>query len=76
MFQTFVKPQKTNFDLPVSLPLEYIGKKVRVVFYIDEDIKTKNEMEMAAELLYNDYANDRELTVFTALDYQNFYETN
>lgn len=34
MFQTIVKPQKTNFDLPVSLPLEYIGKKVRVVFIL------------------------------------------
>jgi len=35
----------------------------------------KNKMELAASTLYNDYANDRELTAFTSLDYEQFYET-
>jgi len=35
----------------------------------------KNEMKLAAETLYDDYTNDKELTAFTAIDYENFYET-
>ena len=35
----------------------------------------KNKMELAAAALYNDYLNDKELTVFTSLDYEDFYET-
>lgn len=51
-------------------------------FYVmEETIKSiKNEemgkqMELAANELYNDYANDKDLTAFTALDFDNFYET-
>ena len=32
-------------------------------------------MEVAAEKLYLDYIIDEELTAFTALDFENFYET-
>ncbi|GHT20593.1 hypothetical protein FACS189429_8740 [Bacteroidia bacterium] len=32
-------------------------------------------MENAANLLYGDYTDNKELTAFTALDYENFYET-
>ena len=39
MIQTIVTPQKTNFDMSVSLPYNYIGKEVRVLFYIDEEVK-------------------------------------
>ena len=35
----------------------------------------KNKMELAAATLYDDYANNNELTAFTSLDYENFYET-
>jgi len=35
----------------------------------------KSEMEFAAETLYDDYINDKELTAFTAIDYEDFYET-
>ena len=51
-------------------------------FYVmEETIKSiKNEemgqqMELASNELYNDYANDKDLTAFTSLDFDNFYET-
>jgi len=37
MIQTTITPQKTNFNLKVSLPSEYIGKPVRVSFYLEEE---------------------------------------
>jgi hypothetical protein len=39
------------------------------------DLGNIYDMNYAANLLYSDYANDKELTAFTALDYENFYET-
>ena len=38
MVQTIVTPLKTNFDMQVDLPDSYVGKKVHVFFYIDEEI--------------------------------------
>jgi hypothetical protein len=38
MVQTIVTPQKTNFDMSVSLPNDYVGKQVHVLFFIDEEI--------------------------------------
>ncbi len=37
--------------------------------------EVQTRMRQAAELLYNDYANDAELTAFTALDAEDFYES-
>ncbi len=39
MVQTTVTPEKANFDMAVSLPVNYVGKEVHVPFYIDEEIK-------------------------------------
>ncbi len=50
-------------------------------YVVEETIKSikKEEMglqmELAANELYEDYVNDKELTVFTSLDFENFYET-
>jgi hypothetical protein len=50
-------------------------------YVVEETLKSiKNEemrhqMELAANELYNDYVNDNELTAFTSLDFENFYET-
>ena len=50
-------------------------------YVVEETIKSikkeemGNQMEFAANELYNDYLNDRELTAFTSLDLENFYET-
>jgi hypothetical protein len=35
----------------------------------------ENQMEKAAEVLFEDYTEDKELTIFTNLDFENFYET-
>lgn len=34
-----------------------------------------SQMEKAAAELYNDYKNDKELTAFTGIDFESFYET-
>ena len=39
MVQTVVTPQKTTFDMSISLPADYVGKVVHVLFYIDEEVK-------------------------------------
>ncbi|MBX2929477.1 MAG: hypothetical protein KF852_16725 [Saprospiraceae bacterium] len=43
-----------------------------------KSIKTEEmsrQMELAANELYGDYTNDKELTAFTSLDFEDFYET-
>lgn len=50
-------------------------------YIIEETIKSikneemSNQLELAANELYSDYVNDKELTAFTSLDFDNFYET-
>lgn len=51
-------------------------------FYIvEETIKSikkeelQNQMEFAVNELYEDYINDKDLTAFTSIDFENFYET-
>jgi hypothetical protein len=39
MIATVVTPLNANFDMQVLLPLDYVGKKVHVLFYIDEEVK-------------------------------------
>jgi hypothetical protein len=40
MVQIIVRPKESSFEMSVSLPTDYIGKEVHVLFYIDEEIKT------------------------------------
>ncbi len=53
---------------------------VKKFYVVEETIKAikqeeaSNQMDLAVKMLYNDYANDNELTAFTALDFQDFYE--
>ncbi|HRI31288.1 MAG TPA: hypothetical protein PLQ21_07135 [Candidatus Kapabacteria bacterium] len=50
-------------------------------YVVEETLKSikKEEMqhlmELAANELYEDYVNDKELTVFTSIDFDKFYET-
>jgi len=50
-------------------------------FVVEETIKSikkeemQHQMELAANTLLDDYTNDKNLTAFTALDFDNFYET-
>jgi len=36
--------------------------------------ETEDKLLVASEALYNDYKTDKELTSFTSLDFDNFYE--
>lgn len=51
-------------------------------FYVVEEIlksikkeEVNYQMKLAADELYDDYINNKELTAFTSLDFENFYET-
>jgi hypothetical protein len=50
-------------------------------YVVEETLKSikkeemSHQMELAANELYSDYVNDKELTAFTALDLEHFYET-
>ena len=50
-------------------------------YVVEETIKSikkeemQHQMELAADALFNDYNKDKELTAFTSLDFDNFYET-
>lgn len=39
MVQTVVTPQESKFDMQVALPDSYVGKKVHVFFYIEDEIE-------------------------------------
>jgi hypothetical protein len=56
------------------LPLE---KKFLIIEETLKSIKKQefaDQMTRAAEMLYTDYAHNKELTAFTSLDLDNFYE--
>ncbi len=40
--------------------------------HVDEDVS--QQMKLAAIELYDEYMNDKELTIFTQLDFEDFYE--
>ncbi len=50
-------------------------------YVVEETIKSikkeemGHQMELAANELYDDYVNNKELTAFTSLDFEDFYET-
>jgi hypothetical protein len=57
-----------------KLPIDerrYLVKQTLASFKFEND---KKQMIDAAELLYNDYVNDKELTSFTDIDHDDFYE--
>ncbi len=57
--------------LPVSKRIYVVEKTMRSIrTQEDEDI-----MKKAADALYSDYKTNTELTVFTNLDFEGFYET-
>jgi hypothetical protein len=59
-----------------SLPPRYYGEVIDFIGYIKEKKVNKTlSLEKAAEMAADEYYNDKELTVFTALDGEDFYET-
>jgi hypothetical protein len=57
------------------LPLDTKIKVVEEVLKSIRKQEVSESMRIASEQLYDDYANDSELTAFTSLDFENFYET-
>ena len=53
------------------------SQRMLLVEYIIRSIRYEEQppLKKAAERLYKDYLNDKELTVFTQLDCEDFYET-
>ena len=52
-------------------------ERMFIVEQIIRSIRLKNQektLEAAADRLYDDYANDKDLTIFTQLDNEDFYE--
>lgn len=59
--------------LPLTDKLQVIEdtlKKIRLIRMVKE-----SNLKTAVNFLYNDYKNDKELTAFTALDNESFYES-
>lgn len=55
-----------------------IRKRIYLIEKMLQSIRKKEEfslMETAAEILYSNYKNDTELSVFTDIDLDGFYET-
>ncbi|WP_149239780.1 hypothetical protein [Dyadobacter sp. 32] len=51
------------------------------IYVMEETLKSirseaaERQIKLAADMLYEHYANDQELTAFTSLDLERFYET-
>jgi len=57
--------------LPVQKQLYVIERSMRFLRKQEDNILMKN----AVSELYEDYKTDKELTAFTEIDFDNFYET-
>ena len=58
------------FKLPLDKKFFVVEQTLKSI-KLDEGNK---RLTMAAEALYHDYTNDKELTSFTLLDFEEFYE--
>lgn len=56
-------------ELPFNEKMYVIEKSISLI----RKQELQNQMQLAAEALYEDYAADKELTVFTQLDLEGFY---
>ncbi|MCC5920821.1 MAG: hypothetical protein LAT68_11550 [Cyclobacteriaceae bacterium] len=57
--------------LPVRKRIYIIERSMHFIRKQEEE----DHMKKAADVLYEDYLTDKELTAFTNLDFENFYET-
>jgi hypothetical protein len=54
---------------------------IKKIWVVEETLKAikkeeiKIQLELGAKDLYEEYTNNKELTIFTTLDFENFYET-
>ena len=56
--------------LPIYQRMIIVEQIIRSIRHTEQD----RTLETAAECLYDDYKNDKELTIFTQLDGEDFYE--
>jgi hypothetical protein len=56
--------------LPISDRIYVVEKTMHSIRILEE----QNAMKKASEILLSDYKTDSELTVFTKLDFEDFYE--
>lgn len=57
--------------LPVRKRIYVIERSIRLIRKQEEE----DQMKKAADELYGDYLTENELTAFTNLDFESFYET-
>jgi hypothetical protein len=57
--------------LPIPKRIYVIEKTIHSI----REHEGTNQMKKAADNLYLDYKNDNELTAFTTIDFEDFYET-
>jgi hypothetical protein len=57
--------------LPVRKRIYVIERSMNLIRKQEDE----DQMKKAADDLYEDYLTDKELTAFTNLDFENFYET-
>ncbi|WP_439482805.1 hypothetical protein [Cyclobacterium plantarum] len=57
--------------LPISERFYIIERSMQLI----RKQENESQMKKAVDLLYEDYVADEELTAFTDLDFENFYET-
>ena len=68
----------TNNGKPAAIMLNVSTENFEKIFGLMQQIdmeKKINKLERAAALAFEDYTNNKELTVFTALDGEPFHET-
>jgi hypothetical protein len=56
--------------LPISTRLKIVEQTLKSI----RESENKMQLEKASDALYEDYSTDKELTVLTELDFENFYE--
>jgi len=57
--------------LPVSKRMLIVERTIKTI----RESETRKRMAKAANILLEDYRNDKDLTVFSSLDCEGFYET-
>jgi hypothetical protein len=57
--------------LPISKRMLIVERTLKTI----RESETRKKMIKAVDILFEDYNNDKELTAFTDLDFETFYET-
>ena len=86
LFKEILQPRYNHLKFKNMQTIDLIQEIQRLpltqrFYVVEETIKSikkeemGHQMELAANELYDDYVNNKELTAFTSLDFEDFYET-